>query len=127
MCVDKLELIKKGDIAGAKALGLEECSYDEESDVESMGGTTKLPEEKFLNLELPNWTCLQYKEAISALDVLFKAKTSRKCSRCEKKNLKITCPSVGLFHAVCLLLSFYYLRNGQKLILLRTVLCMYEC
>ncbi|XP_026424132.1 uncharacterized protein LOC113320440 [Papaver somniferum] len=67
-----------------------------------MGGTTKLSEERYLNsqyLELPNWTCLQYKEAISALDVLFKAKTSRKCSRCEKKNPKITCPSVGLFHA----------------------------
>ncbi|KAI3867080.1 hypothetical protein MKW92_022394 [Papaver armeniacum] len=100
MCVDKLELIKKGDITGAKALGLEECSYEEESDVESMGGTTKLSEERCLNsqnLELPNWTCLQYKEAMSALDVLFKAKTNRKCSRCEKKNPKITCPNFGWF------------------------------
>ncbi|KAI3832171.1 hypothetical protein MKW92_038467 [Papaver armeniacum] len=77
-----------------------ECSYEEESDVESMGGTTKLSEERCLNsqnLELPNWTCLQYKEAMSALDVLFKAKTNRKCSRCEKKNPKITCPNFGWF------------------------------
>ncbi|KAI3942205.1 hypothetical protein MKW98_003804 [Papaver atlanticum] len=90
---------QKGDITGAKALGLDECSYEEESDVESMGGTTKLSDERCLNLELPNWTCLQYKEAMSASDVLFKAKTNRKCSRCEKKNPKITCPNFGWFRS----------------------------
>ncbi|OVA12173.1 RNA polymerase [Macleaya cordata] len=71
LCVSQLELIRKGDIVGAKNLEL--SSYLEEDDAVNTTGTTTHSKARYLNskhLEKHNWTSLQYNEAMSILDDL---------------------------------------------------------
>ncbi|KAI3972071.1 hypothetical protein MKX01_025639 [Papaver californicum] len=99
-CVAQLELIKKGDITGAKNLNMAECSAWEESDADQTECTTEPSEARYngsQNSEQHQWTSLQYSEAMSALDGLLRPKPSA-CRRCSAKNPRISCPTFGWFY-----------------------------
>ncbi|XP_026412301.1 DNA-directed RNA polymerase I subunit 1-like [Papaver somniferum] len=99
-CVAQLELIKKGDITGAKNLDMAECSAWEESDSDQTACTTKPSEVSYNNSqssEQHHWTSLQYSEAMSVLDGLLGSKPSA-CRRCSAKNPRISCPTFGWFY-----------------------------
>ncbi|KAJ8767918.1 hypothetical protein K2173_020858 [Erythroxylum novogranatense] len=99
-CVAELELIVKGDIVGAKRLDSvspSEALYPECSD-ESLhsssithSGDNCLDEKHSKN---PEWTSLQYTEAMSVLNKFLKL-NFKKCKNCEASNPKISKPTYG--------------------------------
>lgn len=54
----------------------------------------------------PSWNNFQFIEAMAVIDRILKTK-SGKCSNCDAKNPKITKPSFGRFHMVCLFSSHW--------------------
>ncbi|KAJ4845038.1 hypothetical protein Tsubulata_031298 [Turnera subulata] len=101
MAVKKLELISKGDIAGAKRLDESLSSevapdLDVDSDDEDMsheyGSSTGHPLE-----QQQQWTSLQFTEAMKVLNTLQRPLV-KKCANCGAASPRITSPNFGLFY-----------------------------
>ncbi|KAJ8570482.1 hypothetical protein K7X08_037454 [Anisodus acutangulus] len=101
-CVSELELIAKGDVIGAKTMGV--VSPDYSTDQEESEGSHMSCTIDDLNMQdhseynkRPSWDNFQFTEAMAVIDRILKTKTE-KCSNCQAKNPKITKPSFGRFH-----------------------------
>ncbi|XP_010251904.1 PREDICTED: DNA-directed RNA polymerase I subunit 1 [Nelumbo nucifera] len=114
----QLELIIKGDVAGAKNLEsvlASESSFPDKHELTHKTSESSSLEENDLthktdtaihsvdqncnpmHLQEHHWTSLQYKEAMSVLGDFMKDKHSR-CQNCGAKSPSITCPTFGWFH-----------------------------
>lgn len=102
-CVSKLELIAKGDVAGAKELdskwatnsSLREASNG--GDVSCSTVRSDSQHDSPVHQKQGEWTSLQFNEAMSVLNKFLKP-TYKECKNCKAKNPKISKPTFGWFH-----------------------------
>lgn len=109
--VSQLELIRKGDVVGAKnldSISPSESSYPEDSDGSHVSCSSPVNSSAQDNcseyLKQQEWTSLQCVEALSVLDNFLKLK-HKDCRNCKAKNPQVTKPTFGWFHMVCFLLE----------------------
>ncbi|XP_047337717.1 DNA-directed RNA polymerase I subunit 1-like isoform X2 [Impatiens glandulifera] len=110
-CTAQLELIAKGDIAGAKSLqssSLDTEMLPEDSDMSHISSSTVHSSEEtcYSDHGRQGWTSLQFTEAMSILYTFLKIKTPN-CKNCEAINLKITRPSFGWIELIDLDVSHF--------------------
>lgn len=104
--VSQLELIRKGDVVGAKnldSISPSESLYHEDSDGSHVSCSSSANSSAHNNcsehLKQQPWTSLQCTEALSVLDDFLKLRY-KSCHNCKAKNPQVTKPTFGWFHMV---------------------------
>lgn len=122
-CVSQLQLIAKGDVAGARKLDPVASNKKKKKDSYSVS-VSEYPEDSegshttcstvhlshadrnYDYSQQQKWTSLQFTEAMSILNKFLKLKFT-KCNRCMAKSPILKKPTFGWLHMVYLLNSFF--------------------